>query len=72
MTHQTRRPPLCGGVVLKMDLGNRVTMELVRVRAGKFGMGSPPSERDRLPDEVLHSVEITRDYYPGKTEVTRG
>jgi formylglycine-generating enzyme required for sulfatase activity len=59
-------------LVLKMDLGNGVTMELVRVLAGRFEMGSPPSERDRLPDEVLHSVEITRDFYLGKTEVTRG
>ena len=35
-------------------------------------MGSPLGEKDRRPDEEQHSVEITRDFYLSKYEVTRG
>jgi len=59
-------------VTVKLNLGQDVTMEFVRIRAGKFVMGSPPSEKDRLVDEVQHPVDITRDFYMGKFEVTRG
>ena len=58
--------------VLTLDLGDGVTMELVRIPAGKFQMGSPPGEKERLADENQHSVEITRDFYLGEYEVTRG
>jgi sulfatase modifying factor 1 len=58
--------------VLILDLGDGITMELVRIPAGKFQMGSPPGEKERLVDEVQHSVEITRDFYLAKYEVTRG
>ena len=58
--------------VLVLDLGDGVTMEFVRVQAGTFQMGSPPGEKDRRPDEEQHSVEITRDFYLSKYEVTRG
>ena len=58
--------------VLILDLGDGITMELVRIPAGRFQMGSPPGENERLVDEVQHSVEITRDFYLGKYEVTRG
>ncbi len=57
--------------VLTLDLGGGVTMELVRVKAGKFTMGSPASERARDDDEVRHEVKITRDFYIGKYEVTQ-
>ena len=58
--------------VLVLDLGDGVTMEFVRVQAGTFQMGSPLGEKDRRPDEEQHSVEITRDFYLSKYEVTRG
>ena len=58
--------------VLRLGLGDGVTMELVRIQGGKFQMGSPPSEKERLEDEDQHTVEITRDFYLGKYEVTRG
>jgi formylglycine-generating enzyme required for sulfatase activity len=58
--------------VLVLDLGKGATMELVRIPAGKFQMGSAPGEKDRLEDEVQHSVEITSNFYMGKYEVTRG
>ena len=56
--------------VLTLDLGGGVTMELVRIPAGKFQMGSPPDEKQ--PEVEQRSVEITRDFYLGKYEVTRG
>ena len=58
--------------VLILDLGDGVTMELVWIPAGKFQMGSPPGEKERRADEDPHGVEITRDFYLGKYEVTRG
>jgi formylglycine-generating enzyme required for sulfatase activity len=60
------RPPALP--LVTTDLG----MKFVLVRAGEFTMGSPRSERGRELDEVEHSVRITRDFYIGQTEVTRG
>jgi formylglycine-generating enzyme required for sulfatase activity len=56
---------------VKVDLGGGVTMEFVRIKAGKFRMGSPKSERYRGPDEEQHEVEITRDFYLGQYAVTQ-
>jgi formylglycine-generating enzyme required for sulfatase activity len=50
---------------------NSVGMKFVRVKAGKFMMGSPKGEKDRNDDEAQHEVEITKDYYLGVTEVTQ-
>jgi formylglycine-generating enzyme required for sulfatase activity len=58
--------------VLLLSLGEGVTMQFVRVQAGTFQMGSPHGEKERRPDGERHSVEITRDFYMGKYEVTRG
>lgn len=58
--------------VLRQDLGNGITMEFVRIQRGKFQMGSPVGEKERVEDEARHAVEITRDFYLGKYEVTCG
>jgi formylglycine-generating enzyme required for sulfatase activity len=58
--------------VLTLDLGAGATMELVQIPAGKFQMGSPPAEKERFSDEDQHEVEITREFYMGKYEVTCG
>src|SRR5215471_4002123 len=58
--------------VLVLALGDGVTIEFVRVHAGTFQMGSPPGEKERRADEERHSVEISRDFYMGKYEVTCG
>ena len=54
-------------------------MRFMRIDAGTFLMGSPKEELGRPNDEgpglgreVQHEVVITRDYYLGKYEVTRG
>ena len=55
-------------------------IELVRIPKGKFLMGSPQTERDDLKkryayepkNEDEHEVELTRDYWLGKSAITRG
>jgi len=56
---------------LELDLGSNVKIVLVRVPKGKFVMGSPPDEAERGNDEESHSVEITRDFWLGRYEVTQ-
>ncbi|MBI1291643.1 SUMF1/EgtB/PvdO family nonheme iron enzyme [bacterium] len=53
-----------------------VTMELIRIPAGTFTMGSPPgptppAELSRNPDELQRTITLTQDFYLGKTEVTQ-
>ncbi len=40
--------------------------------AGQFLMGSPPSERDRRPDEDQVEVTLTKGFWMAKYEVTQG
>jgi formylglycine-generating enzyme len=47
-------------------------MKFVRIKAGKFTMGSPADEKDRSDDETAHEVTLTKDYYLGIHHVTRG
>jgi formylglycine-generating enzyme required for sulfatase activity len=57
---------------LTLDLGKGVTMKLVRIRPGKFMMGSPDSEQGRGNTESpQHEVVITKPFYMGVTEVTQ-
>ncbi len=51
-----------------------VEMEVIRIPAGEFVMGSPASEGTREwdgTDETEHDVVISNDYYMGRTEVTQ-
>jgi eukaryotic-like serine/threonine-protein kinase len=57
--------------VLTLELGNGVELEVVRIKAGKFTMGSPVHEKSREDDEVQHEVTLTTDFYLGKYEVTQ-
>src|SRR5688572_17764924 len=56
---------------LKLDLGGGTTMDLVLVPAGQFTQGSPATEANRATDEIQRNVRISRDYYIGRTAVTR-
>ena len=47
-------------------------MELIRIPAGEFQMGSATGQKGRLADEDLHRVKVTRPFFLGKYEVTRG
>ncbi|MBC8218135.1 MAG: formylglycine-generating enzyme family protein, partial [Planctomycetes bacterium] len=52
--------------------GDGPKMEFVRIPAGRFQMGSPPSEKDRDDNEgPAHEVRITKPFYMGKYEVTQ-
>lgn len=42
---------------------------MVRIEAGSFRMGSDSAEADEAP---VHTVELSRNYFIGTTEVTRG
>jgi len=53
---------------LKLDLGGGVTMELVRIAAGRFMMGSMTGAADERP---VHEVTISAPWYLGRFEVTR-
>jgi len=47
-------------------------MEMVRIPAGSYIMGSPEDEQDRWDDESpKHQVTISRDFYLGKYELTK-
>jgi len=70
-----------GAKELVLDLGNKVTLKLVQIPAGKFLMGSPKDEKDRQEDEGLPpgkwvngspqiEVTISKAFYLGVYEVT--
>jgi len=52
--------------------GDGPKMEFVRIPAGSFLMGSPPSEEGRDDNEgPVHEVRITKPFYMSKHEVTQ-
>ena len=51
-----------------LDLGGGVTLELVRIPAGTFMMGSATGYDNEVP---VHEVSVSRDFYLGQCEVTR-
>lgn len=59
------------GSALTIDLGNGITLPMVKIAAGSFTMGSPVSESFSRDNEVPHTVTLTQDYYMGATEVTQ-
>jgi len=48
-----------------------IEKNLVLIPAGKFLIGSPPSEMGRLLGETQHEVTLTKPYYISKYEVTQ-
>jgi formylglycine-generating enzyme len=46
-------------------------MEMIRIPAGQFTMGTPLDEKHRLEHELQHEVILTRDFYILKTEVSQ-
>ena len=68
---------LVSGRVIAIDLGKGVEMEFVCIPSGKFVMGIPPSEE--CPAGIIdlsgrmqqHWVEITKEFYLGKYQVTQ-
>jgi len=61
------------GQEMRLLLPGGVPLDLVRIPAGSFQMGSPDTERSRHDDEgPVHTVNIGYSYYLGKFEVTQG
>lgn len=52
-------------------LSRAPVIEMVKIPAGSFMMGSPTSERFRSSSEIQHRVTISRDFYIGKYEITQ-
>jgi formylglycine-generating enzyme required for sulfatase activity len=68
----TSQPSTQPAKELTLHLGNKVTMKLVLIPAGKFLMGSPKDEADRRDDEgPQHEVKISKPFYMGVYEVTQ-
>lgn len=58
--------------VLSFWLPGGVALELMRIPAGTFLMGSPQEEQDRWDDEGPQTeVTIARDFFMGKFEITQ-
>ncbi len=54
--------------IRRVDLGGGVRLTMMRIPAGKFRMGSPVGDAKEKP---LHEVEITREFWLARTEVTQ-
>jgi len=46
-------------------------IDMVKIPAGTFLMGSPKDEKDRYDDELQHQVTISRSFWIGKYPVTQ-
>jgi len=61
-----------GGKTLILTLAKGVTMKFVRIKAGKFVMGSPDNEAGHRKGEgPQRKVTISKPFYIGVTEVTQ-
>lgn len=61
------------GVPVRRTLEARgVGIELALIPSGYFVMGSPPRDPARNNDEYLHDVDLSRPFFMGVTEITRG
>ncbi len=64
--------PTTAPATASLDLGHGLTLDLVRVPAGRFVMGSPATEADRdVSEGPTHAVTIARPFYVGVCEVTQ-
>ena len=56
---------------LTFDLNNGIKLEMVKIKAGTFTMGSPENELGRNDNEKQHYESLIQDYWLGKFEVTQ-
>lgn len=53
-----------------MSYTNSISQKFVRIKNGEFMMGTPESEFRRDPDENLHKVKISKDFFIMTKEVS--
>ena len=63
------RPP---GTPSVIKLPNGETIDMVWCPPGWFMMGSPLTEQARKPDEKRHPVRLTKGFWIGRYEITKG
>ena len=63
------RPP---GTPSVIKLPNGEAVEMVWCPPGWFMMGSPETEQARKPDEKRHPVRLTKGFWIGRYEITKG
>lgn len=56
---------------MKVHLPKGQVLELVWVPPGVFWMGSPATEANRFPDELLHAVALTEGFWASKYTITQ-
>jgi eukaryotic-like serine/threonine-protein kinase len=57
--------------IYQEDLGNGVSLPMVKVPAGNFMMGSPESEKGRVENESPQHQVTLKEFYIGLTEITQ-
>lgn len=65
-------PLFAADPVLQLDLGGGGNLELILVQPGQFSQGSPNDESGRTAEEIAHPVTLTKPYYLGRFEITKG
>lgn len=53
------------------EITNSIGMKLILIPRGEFVMGSPVHEPYRGDDEIVHRVDLSKEFYLGVTEVTQ-
>ena len=59
------------GKLARIDLGEGLSFEMVRIEPGEFTIGSPANQKGRGEDENQHRIKISKPFYMGKVEVTQ-
>lgn len=57
--------------VEKQIIVNDAKFDFVLIPAGEFNMGSALNQSNRLEDETMHHVKISKPFYLSKTEITQ-
>ena len=65
------KPPVPPAVAAR-EFTNAIGMRFVLIPPGSFLMGSPPGEKGHQGNELQHQVTLTKGFYLGVHEVTRG
>jgi formylglycine-generating enzyme required for sulfatase activity/uncharacterized caspase-like protein len=68
---KTELPELPNPPLFSLSLGGNLDLEMVRIPAGKFMMGSPDNEVGRDPDESPQHWVTVPEFYFGKYAVTQ-